>query len=92
MFKGLKISTGITGIIATLALFIVVIAALSLMNAMSAKNNFARMATSVDNTTEMQHAVFNLNGGLAHVNALMLETSHFRPGGNQYESFHGDAF
>jgi len=78
MFKGLKISTGITGIIATLALFIVVIAGLSLMNAMSAKSNFARMATSVDNTTEMQHAVFNLNGGLAHVNALMLETSLHR--------------
>lgn len=78
MFKGLKISTGITGIIATLALFIVVIAGLSLMNAMSAKSNFARMATSVDNTTEMQHAVFNLNGGLAHVNALMLQTSLHR--------------
>lgn len=75
MFKGLKISTGITGIIATLTLFIVVIAALSLMNAISAKDNFARMATSVENTTEMQHAVFNLNGGLAHLNALMLETS-----------------
>jgi methyl-accepting chemotaxis protein len=75
MFKNLKISTGITGVIASLTIFLMVVMAFSLFNAMSSKNNFTRITNSIENIDTMRGAAFNLNGGLAYVNALMLQTS-----------------
>jgi len=75
MFKRVRIATGITVVIATLTLLLMAVMAFSVFNAMSAKNNFTRMATSTDNVRDMQDGVFNLNSGIAYENALMLQSS-----------------
>ncbi len=75
MFKRIRIATGITVVIATLTLLLMAVMAFSVFNAMSAKDNFTRMATSTDNIRDMQDGVFNLNSGIAYANALILQSS-----------------
>jgi len=75
MFKRIRIATGITVVIAILTLLLMAVMAFSVFNAMSAKDNFTRMATSTDNIRDMQDGVFNLNSGIAYANALILQSS-----------------
>lgn len=79
MFKKMKISTGLSIVIATFMLFLAVITAFSVLHAISNKENFNRALNEAKNTSVMGDAIFNLNSGLAHVNALMLQASLNRP-------------
>ncbi|CQD37304.1 methyl-accepting chemotaxis protein [Yersinia mollaretii] len=79
MFKRMKISTGLSIVIATFMLFLAVITAFSVLHAISNKENFNRALNEAKNTSVMGDAIFNLNSGLAHVNALMLQASLNRP-------------
>ncbi|EPZ8122881.1 methyl-accepting chemotaxis protein [Yersinia enterocolitica] len=75
MFKKLKISTGITFIISVFVLFLMIVTLYSLLNSFSSKDNFSRTFIAADNMNGMRDSVFNLYSGLAHVNALMLQTN-----------------
>lgn len=79
MFKKMKISTGLSIVIATFMLFLAVITAFSVLHAISNKENFNFALNEAKNTSVMGDAIFNLNSGLAHVNALMLQASLNRP-------------
>ncbi|CNF66086.1 methyl-accepting chemotaxis protein [Yersinia mollaretii] len=79
MFKKMKISTGLSIVIATFMLFLAVITTFSVLHAISNKENFNRALNEARNTSVMGDAIFNLNSGLAHVNALMLQASLNRP-------------
>ncbi|CNI74049.1 methyl-accepting chemotaxis protein [Yersinia mollaretii] len=79
MFKRMKISTGLSIVIATFMLFLAVITAFSVLHAISNKENFNRALNEAKNTSVMGDAIFNLTSGLAHVNALMLQASLNRP-------------
>lgn len=79
MFKRMKISTGLSIVIATFMLFLAVITAFSVLHAISNKENFNRALSEAKNTSVMGDAIFNLTSGLAHVNALMLQASLNRP-------------
>lgn len=75
----MKISTGLSIVIATFMLFLAVITTFSVLHAISNKENFNRALNEARNTSVMGDAIFNLNSGLAHVNALMLQASLNRP-------------
>lgn len=75
MFKKLKISTGITCILSVFVVFLMLVTAYSLLNSISSKDNFNRTFIAADNMNGMLDSVFNLYSGLAHVNALMLQTN-----------------
>lgn len=79
MFKKLKISTGFSIVIAIFMLFLMLITVFSVLHAIANKDNFNRAITVSKNIDVMSDSIFNLNSGLAHVNALMLQTSLSRP-------------
>ncbi|PKH26381.1 methyl-accepting chemotaxis protein [Enterobacterales bacterium CwR94] len=79
MFKKLKISTAITGIVVLFTLIQVGVIAFSLMNAVANNKNFQRIQVSVVNNNAMQDAMFNVNGALVQLNGMLLQSSLNRP-------------
>ncbi|QLA68106.1 Tar ligand binding domain-containing protein [Enterobacter pasteurii] len=75
MFREFKIATGLNLLIGMFVAFIIIISTFSLVSSFTTSNNFNKVIVTSDNVDMMNSAVYELNGAMVQVNALMLAKS-----------------